>query len=160
MNFLRFVMVLSLALWIGGMVFLPIVAEISFSMLPSPHLAGLVVRNSLIALHWIGLVGGCVFLIFSLIESRLAHGRYLAVRPSHIIVAIMLALTAISQFSIIPHMDALQVSAGDIASLPPDNLIRRQFDFLHLSSTRVEEAVLLLGLILLYLTSRRLSRRA
>ena len=153
-------MVLSLAMWIGGLVFIPIVAEISFSMLPSPHLAGLVVRNSLIALHWIGLVGGCAFLIFSLIESRLARGRYSALRPSHIIVAIMLALTAISQFSIIPHMDALQTSAGDIASLPADNLIREQFDFLHLSSTRVEEAVLLLGLILLYLTSRRLSRRA
>jgi hypothetical protein len=72
----------------------------------------------------------------------------------------MLALTAISQFSIIPHMDALQMSAGDISSLAETNPIRRQFDFLHASSTRVEEAVLLLGLILLYLTSRRLARRA
>lgn len=148
-------MLLSLAVWIGGLIFLPIVAQISFTMLPSTHLAGLVVRNSLIALHWIGLAGGGAFLVCSLCEGRLARGTFSVFRPSHILVAIMLALTAISQFNIIPHMDALNASAGEISALPAGSLVRQQFDFLHRSSTRVEEAVLLLSLILLYLTSRR-----
>lgn len=150
-------MLLAIAVWIGGLILLPIVAQISFSMLPSPHLAGIVVRNSLIALHWIGLVGGVVFLACSLLENRIGEGQFSWFPPGHIIVAVMLALTAVSQFSIIPRMDALQSSAGEISSLAANDPVRRQFDFLHASSTRVEEAVLLLSLIVLYLTSRQLS---
>jgi hypothetical protein len=47
MNLLRFLMLLALAVWIGALVFFPVVAQISFFALPSVHLAGLVVRNSL-----------------------------------------------------------------------------------------------------------------
>ena len=155
MNFLRFLMLLSLAVWIGALIFLPIVAQISFTVLQTPHLAGLVVRNALIALHWIGLCGGGVFLVCSLCENRLARGRFALFSPSHIIVVLMLALTAISQFNIIPQMDSLQSSAGEIASLPDTSPLRQKFDFLHRSSTLVEEAVLLLSLIVFYLTSRR-----
>ncbi len=69
---------------------------------------------------------------------------------------IMLALTAISQFRIIPRMDALRASAEEIGSLATDNPLRQQFDSLHAWSTRLEETVLLLGLIVLYSTSRRI----
>ena len=55
MNFLRFLMLLAIAIWLGALIFFPVVAQISFTALPSPHLAGLVVRNSLIALHWMGM---------------------------------------------------------------------------------------------------------
>lgn len=157
MKFGRFLMFLSLGVWIGALVFLPIVAQISFSELPSPHLAGIVVRGALIALHQIGLVGGAVFLICSLLEGRIAQGKFALFCPIHIILALMMALTAISQFSIIPRMDALRVVAGEISSLPADNTVRRQFDLLHAASTRVEGAVLILGIVLLYLTTRRLS---
>jgi hypothetical protein len=157
MNFLRFLMFLSLGVWIGCLIFLPIVAQIAFSMLPSPQLGGTVVRNSLIALHWIGLSGGGLFLLCSLIDNRIIRGRLAFFRPSHIIVVGMLALTAISQFRIIPHMDALRASAGEISALPADSPIRKQFNDLHSTSTHVEEAVLLLGIVLLYLTTRRLA---
>jgi hypothetical protein len=115
----------------------------------------LIVRNSLIVLHWMGLVGGFVYLACSLIENRVACGRFSIFSPNHMIVTLMLLLTAISQFSIIPKMDTLQALAGGISALPANSPIRLQFNFLHSTSTRVEEAVLLLGLILLYLTSRR-----
>jgi ABC-type enterobactin transport system permease subunit len=82
MKFARFLMFLSLGVWIGGLIFLPIVAQISFTELPSPHLAGLVVRGAQIALHRIGLVGGAVFLICSLLEGRIAKGSYALFRPS------------------------------------------------------------------------------
>jgi hypothetical protein len=157
MNFARFLMLLSLGPWIGGLIFLPIVAQISFTELPSPHLAGLVVRGSLIALHQIGLAGGAVFLICSLLEGRIAEGSYTLFRPSHIIVVVMMALTAILQFNIIPKMDALRTGAGEISTLLADSPVRKQFDFLHAVSTRVEGAVLILGIVLLYLTTRRLS---
>lgn len=156
MNLLRFLMLLALGAWIGGLIFLPIVAQVSFTQLPSPHLAGIVVRGSLIALHWIGLSCGGVFLVCSLLAGWRAQVGLGLFRPSHIIVALMLALTAISQFDIIPKMDALRASAGKIADAAATSPIRRQFDFLHAVSTRVEGAVLLLGIVLLYLTTRRL----
>lgn len=157
MNFLRFLMFLALGVWIGGLIFLPIVAQISFSMLPSPHLAGLVVRNSLVALHWIGLCGGGLFLLCSLIDNQITRGKLAWLLPSHLVVLVMLGLTAISQFSTIPRMDALRTSAGEISTLPADSPIRNEFDALHSTSTHIEGAVLLLGIILLYLTSRRLA---
>ena len=69
----------------------------------------------------------------------------------------MAALTAISQFSFIPKMEALRLAASEIDLLPPGSPIRVQFNSLHLWSTRVEGTVLVLGLIVLYVTSRRLA---
>ena len=66
----------------------------------------------------------------------------------------MLALTLISQFGIIPRMDALRDSLVEVRSVPIDNPERIQFDALHVWSTRVEGAVLLLGLLVVYLTAR------
>jgi hypothetical protein len=157
MTFLRFVLLLALVVWLGALIFFPVVAQTAFTVLPSTHLAGLVVRNSLIDLHWMSLVAGSIFLICSLIYNRMSVGRFRVFAPSHVLVVIMLALTAISQFKIIPRMDALRISAGEIGALPPDNPIRAQFDSLHVWSTRVETAVLLLGLIVLYSVTRRFS---
>jgi hypothetical protein len=157
MTFLRFIMLLALAVWIGALIFFPVVAQISFTVLPSPHLAGLVVRNSLINLHWMGFLAGIMFLTGSLIYNRVTIGRFRVPALSHILAIIMVALTAISQFQIIPRMDALRISAGEIAVLSASNPIRAQFDSLHVWSTRIETAVLLLGLMVLYSVARRLS---
>ena len=157
MGLLRFLMLLALAVWLGALIFFPVVAQTSFTVLPSTHLAGLVVRNSLIALHWMGFVSGIVFLACSLIYNRLALGRLRAPALSHILVIFMLALTAISQFKIIPRMDALRVSVGEISTLPTGNPIRAEFNSLHIWSTRIETAVLLLGLVVLYSVARRFS---
>jgi hypothetical protein len=157
MTFLRFLMLLSLVIWIGALIFFPVVAQISFTVLPSPHLAGLVVRNSLIALHWMGLASGIVFLACSLIYDCVTIGRFRVFALSHILVIIMLTLTAISQFKTIPRMDALRISVGEIAALPAGNPIRAEFDSLHAWSTRLETVVLLLGLVELYSVARRFS---
>ena len=74
MSFLRFLMLLSLIVWLGGLIFFPVVAQTAFSVLPTRHLAGSVVSRSLGALHWMGLVSGVVFLISSMIHARLATG--------------------------------------------------------------------------------------
>jgi hypothetical protein len=66
---------------------------------------------------------------------------------------LMLALTVISQFGIIPRMDVLRASLGDVNAAPVDNPERVQFDALHVWSTRVEGTVLLVGLVVVYLTA-------
>ncbi len=156
MKLLRFLMLLALAIWLGGLIFFPVVAQTAFSILPSSHLAGEMVRDSLRELHWMGFVSGVVFLASSLLYNRAMLGRTRAFGLPHILVAAMLSLTAVSQFRIIPRMDSVRASAGEIASLSVDNPIRQQFDSLHTWSTRVEETVLLFGLIVLYSTSRRI----
>jgi peptidoglycan/LPS O-acetylase OafA/YrhL len=104
-----------------------------------------------------GMVSGVVFLASSLIESRVERGRWSVFRGSHLVVVIMLVLTAISQFHLIPRMDSLRLAAGEINQLPPNDALRVQFDHLHTWSTRIEGAVLVLGLIVLYVTTRRLA---
>lgn len=157
MSFLRFLMLLSLIVWIGGLVFFAFVlAPTAFQVLPNTHLAGNVVGRSLGKLHWIAIVSGIVFLFSSLAYSRLMNGTAHIFAMRHLLLCLMLALTLLSQFWIIPRMDVLRASVGDFASLPIDNPARVQFDSLHVWSTRVEGAVLLLGLAVVYLTARAL----
>lgn len=158
MNFLRFLALLALAIWIGALIFFPVVARTSFTVLPSIHWAGLVVRDSLIDLHWMGIFAGIIFLACSLIDNRLTVGRPRVFALSHILIIVMLALTAISQFAIIPRMDVLRITAGEVSALPAGNPIRAQFDSLHAWSTRIEMTVLVMGLVVLYSVARRFSR--
>jgi|SRR5579864_7920281 len=157
MSFLRYLMLLSLIVWIGGLIFFPVVAQTAFSVVPSRHLAGQVVGRSLGTLHWMGLVSGVVFLASSLLYSKLSGGAAHALAARHVLIVLMLALTLTSQFGIIPRMDALRASIGEIDSVPPNNPARMQFDALHVWSTRVEGGVLLLGLVVVYLTASALS---
>ncbi len=155
MSLLRFLMLLSLVVWIGGIIFFAfVVAPALFTILPTPHLAGLVVTRSLKALHWMGLVAGVVYLLASLAYARLTSASAQPLAARNLLVYLMLALTAVLQFSIIPRMDALRLSVGQIDAVAPDNPVRLQFNALHVWSTRLEGAVLLLGLALIYLTAR------
>ena len=154
MTFLRFLMLLSLIVWLGGLIFFPVVAQTAFSVLPSRHLAGLVVGRSLGILHWMGIVSGFVFLVASLLYNRLISGTAHVLAGRHLLICLMLALTLISQFGIIPRMDTLRAALpAEIDSVPADNPARMQFDALHAWSTRLEGGVLLLGLVIAYLTA-------
>jgi uncharacterized membrane protein len=158
MSFLRFLMLLSLVVWIGGIIFFAFVlAPTAFNIpavLPNTHLAGNVVRIALSKLHWIAIVSGLVFLISSLLYSRLTDGTAHVFAARHVLLCAMLALTLVSQFGIMPRMDTLRASLGEVSAAPVDNPERIQFDALHVWSTRVEGAVLLLGLVVVYLTAR------
>jgi Domain of unknown function (DUF4149) len=155
MTVLRFFMLLSLVVWIGGIVFFAfVVAPALFSLLPNTHLAGLVVTRSLKTLHWIGLVAGLVYVLTSFAYARVTTASVQPLAARNVLIYIMLALTAVLQFSIIPRMDALRLSVGQIDAVASDNPVRVQFDALHVWSTRLEGAVLLLGLALIYLTAR------
>jgi hypothetical protein len=148
-------MLLSLAVWLGGLVFFPVVAQTSFSALPTAHLAGLVVRGSLLKLHWMGMICGVIFLGSSLLYNQILLGRTRMLALSNVLMSLMLALTAFSQFRIIPKMESLRIAAGEINALAPSDPIRAQFDSLHAQSTRVEGTVIVLGIVVLFLVSRR-----
>lgn len=160
MSFLRFLMLLSLICWIGGLIFFAFVlAPTAFSVLPTTHLAGNVVGRALGKLHWMAIISGIIYLISSLLYSRLIDGTAHAFAARHVLLCLMLALTLISQFGIITRMDVLRASLGEVSAAPIDNPERVQFDALHVWSTRVEGAVLLLGLIVAYLTAQQLGMR-
>jgi uncharacterized membrane protein len=157
MTFLRFLMLLALVVWLGGLIFFAFVeAPGAFAVLPTRHLAGNVVARSIAALHWMGIVSGLVFLVGSMLYSRLNTGSAHAFAGRNVLIVLMLVLTLISQFRIIPRMDTLRTSIGEIDSVPPDNPARMQFDGLHVWSTRVEGGVLLLGLTVLLVTAKQL----
>jgi uncharacterized membrane protein len=159
MTFLRFLMLLSLIVWIGGLIFFAFVlAPTAFQILPSTHLAGNLVGRALSKLHWIAIVSGIVFLASSLFYSRLVDGTPHLFASRHVLICLMLGLTLLSQFWIIPRMDTLRAQVADFASIPVDNPARMQFDALHVWSTRVESIVLLLGLVAVWLTASCFSR--
>jgi len=150
-------MLLSLVVWLGGLIFLAFVeAPTVFSpgLLPTRHMAGSIVGRSLDVLHYMAIVSGIVFLITSMLYSRMSAGTARPLAARHLLIALMLLLTVISQFAISPKMHALRAEVGVIDNVPPDNPLRMEFDRLHIWSEKFEEAVLLLGLVALYTTTQ------
>src|ERR1700686_1503225 len=159
MSFLRFLMLLSLVVWLGGLIFFAFVeAPTVFSpgLLPTRQLAGAIVGRSLGLLHYMAIASGIIFLISSMIYSRVVTGNPRPMAARHLLVVLMLLLTLISQFAISPKMHAIRAEVGVIDDVPPDNPQRREFDRLHVWSEKFEEAVLLLGLVALYTTTQAL----
>ncbi len=155
MTALRYLMWLSLIVWLGGLIFFAFVlAPTVFSVLPTRQLAGNVVNRSLAALHWMGIVSGFVFLASSMIYSRLAQGDAHPFAARHVLLCVMLLLTLVSQFGISPRMATLRASMGDIDTVAVTDPARVQFNALHVWSTRLEGGVLLLGLVVIYLTTK------
>ncbi len=67
MQALRFLMLLSLVVWIGSIIFFAaVLAPTVFAVLPTRQLAGQVVSRSLGIMHWMGIVSGVAFLICSI----------------------------------------------------------------------------------------------
>jgi len=148
---LRAFRLLSLSVWLGSLVFFAFVlAPVAFSPMVTDQVHNLVVSGSIVgaalrALHWIGLACGVIFAVCVLQLRRRWMGVQLGV------VAAMLALTALSQFWIIPRMDRDRVQAGgDIDAASIDSPARQDFERLHPLSEKVEGGVLLGGLALVF----------
>ena len=149
---LRFLMLLALIVWIGGIIFFAFVlAPTLFTVLPSPQMAGSVVSPTLSKLHNIGLIAGLVFLICSVVYNWRRYAQLRLLRATHIAIVLMLALTAMSQFVVTPRMQQLRTSPSGLET----SSARQEFDSLHIWSTRLEGGVLFLGLGVVALTARR-----
>jgi len=158
MSFVRYLMLLSLVVWIGGLIFFAFVlAPTVFAVLPTRQLAGNVVARSLGILHWMAISCGTVFAITSMIDSRAVNGVAQPFALRNLVVYAMIILTMVGMFGIASRMLELRQEMGVIDDVPHDSPLRVEFNRLHVWSTRIESSVLVLGLALLYLTARRLS---
>lgn len=157
MSFLRFLMLLALVVWLGGIVFFAILAPNVFAVVPTRALAGQIIARLLPILHGMGIVAAIVFLACSLLLARLSQGAFRPWAARNLLVAAMLVLTCISQFYVFARMESLRRDLGVIDQVAPSDPRRLEFDDLHVWSTRLEGAVFLLGLGVVYSVARRLS---
>jgi len=160
MSIVRFLMLLSLVVWVGGIIFFAFILAPSVfhpGILPSRQLAGAVVGRSLGLLHWMGLVSGVVFLVGAIADSGASIGFASIFAARNVLILAMILLTLLSMFVISTRMLTLRNDMAFIDNVPYDDPRRVEFNRLHEWSTRLEGAVLVLGLAVLFLTSRRLS---
>jgi hypothetical protein len=159
MPFLRFLIVLSLVVWLGGLIFFAFVlAPIVFSsgLLPTRQMAGSIVGRSLDLLHYMAIGSGIIFLIASMTYSRMSTGNARPMAARHLLILLMLLLTLLSQFAISPRLHTIRNEVGVIDNVPLNNPLRVEFDRLHGWSERFEGTILLLGLAALYSTAQKL----
>ncbi len=160
MTFLRYLMLLSLVIWIGGLIFFAFVmapAVFNPAILPTRQLAGNVVSRTLGTLHWMGIGCGVVFAITSMIDARVMNGSAAPFAARNLLIYAMIILTLVSIFGVAARMEDLKRQMVVIDNVPHDDARRVEFNRLHVWSTRIEGTVLVLGLALLYLTARRMT---
>ncbi|HWG21232.1 MAG TPA: DUF4149 domain-containing protein [Terracidiphilus sp.] len=158
---LRTLLYLALIVWLGAEVFFPVVADVTFMNQSNTHLAGTIVGELLRILHAMGLVAGIVAIILLALAPVWNIYKSKSVLAPMVLLALMLACTAYSQFSILPAMERDRIAAGGAIDMTNRaNPITADFNRLHNRSTHVEEAVLLLGLVTVVLVAHAETVRA
>jgi uncharacterized membrane protein len=155
-SFLRTIEFLALSVWLGSDVFLSfVVAPGAFRVLaPNRDQAGAIVGFSLNRMHLGGIALGVLFLLVRLVRSR-SFASFIT--PAAICVALMIALTAISQLTMSAKMAALRVQMGSIQATSGDSPLLAEFSRLHRVSVSLESGVLLAGIAAMYLMVRELA---
>jgi hypothetical protein len=159
LSFLRYIRLLSLALWIGSIFFFAaVLAPTVFSVLPSRTLAGQVVSHSLFTLHWIGIACGLAFFFACVLLAMFQSGQPMFHLRDLLLVA-MVAITLCAHFGIERKMETLRNGMGVIENVPKEDVRRVEFNRLHVWSERMEGSVFVCGLILFFLVVREPSER-
>ncbi len=155
---LRAIEFLCLSLWLGSDVFLSFaVAPGAFRILGSRDQAGAMVGFSLGVMHIGGIVCGVVFLLARLVRTRTFASF---ATPAALCVVLMIALTAISQYTVSARMAALRMQMGSIQATAAENPLLMEFSRLHRISVSLESGVLLAGIAAIYLIVRELASHA
>jgi len=154
-SILRTIEFLALSVWLGSDVFLSfVVAPGAFRVLaPNRDQAGAIVGFSLTRMHLSGIALGIVFLLVRLIRTR-SFASF--VTPAALCVVLMIALTAISQYTVSAKMAALRMQMGSIQATGADSPLLAEFSRLHTVSVSLESGVLLAGFAAMYLMVREL----
>jgi uncharacterized membrane protein len=155
MRFLRYLYVLALVMWLGGMTVAGlVVAPVTFAVLeawnPSTGrvLAGDVFGAVLARISAIGYVaGGIMFVVLTVLRLLGPRPRSYGIRVG--VIFVMLALTLYSDRVAAPRIDELQSQVnGPMNQLPVADVRRVEFDRLHSLSTALTLAAMLGGLML------------
>jgi uncharacterized membrane protein len=149
---LKFVYVLSLALWIGGMAFFTFIAAPSiFKVLPRDR-AGEVVADIFPKYYWQGIICGVIALATSLLlGGRAGWNRLLIVRT--LLLAVMIAAVLYSVVVLQPKIQAVKAQVASFEQLAPTDPLRVEFGRLHGRSFGVNAAVFLLGVVVIFITA-------
>jgi uncharacterized membrane protein len=149
---LRFIYLLSIALWIGGIAFFSFMAAPSiFKVLPREE-AGRVVNDIFPKYYWQGLVCGAIALVTSVaLGIRDRWTMLLIVRTMTIGVMVIGILYAVVILQ--PKIQAVKAQTTAFESLAPTDPLRLEFGRLHGRSFSVNAAVLLLGVIVVFITA-------
>ena len=150
----RFLQYFSLGAWVGSIVYFIVFTQGIFPVVNNNDLTGLLVGYALGRLHVMGIVAGVVSLLSTAAAEKSVGSL---VQPAALLVFVMLVLTMVSQYGVIARMDVLKLQMGSVSATPADNPLRIAFDRLHMYSVRLESAVLLSGLVALFLTARQKS---
>jgi uncharacterized membrane protein len=162
---LRYVYVLALVVWLGGMVILgALVAPTIFQVLQAnaPEtgrvLAGEAFGAMLSRFHYVAYAsGGLLLVTLGLMAMLGPRPRGFAVRV--LLICSMLAVALYSGMVVLRNVEAIQREAGTLPSLLPAADARRvRFDALHLLSTRLMMVNIAGTLMLLYWEAREYER--
>ncbi len=157
MTLLRFIALVALAFWVGGLVVLGLLGAPSLFATLQSHdpvggreLAGAAFGAMFLTFQYYALAAGVVLIVS--IGFRAALGP----RPHHFkarmwVATVMLAATATTIFVITPRIDAIRVAtSGAIANLPVDHPQRIAFGRWHGASSGLMVLTILAGLGLLW----------
>ncbi len=152
---IRTLLLLSLVVWLGAEIFFPVVAAVTFGQLaPNTHAAGQIVGALLQIVHRMGLVCGVVLLALLALAPAWGIFKPRLALAGLVLVLGMVTLTTYSQYGIIPAMEQDRMSAGGVIdAAAEDNPARVDFNRLHHRSTWVEEAVLLMGMVVVVIVA-------
>jgi uncharacterized membrane protein len=158
---LRYVYVLALVVWLGGMVVLgALVAPTTFEVLQASEpiagraLAGELFGVTIARFHYVAYAAGLLLLLSLGIMAVLGpRPPQFAVRT--LIVTAMLGVALYSGFVVLGRIDRIQAEVGTLPSQLPEGDTRRiQFDALHQLSTRLMMLNMAAALVLLYWEAR------
>jgi uncharacterized membrane protein len=158
---LRYVSVLALAVWLGGMAVLgAIVAPATFQVLQASApsigraLAGGLFGEILARFHYLAYACGGAMLISMAVMGLLGpRPRAFAARLAIIFAMLLIALY--SGFIVLREVNAIQLEVGRLPSLLDAGDPRRiRFDQLHQLSTRLMMANIVFALVLVYWEAR------
>lgn len=158
---LRYVYVLALVVWLGGMVLLgAVVAPTTFEVLQASEpvtgraLAGDLFGAILSRFHYVAYAAGGILLVTLAVMAVLGP-RPVSYAIRSAIIAVMLGVAVYSGFVVLGRVDAIQREVGRLPSqLPAGDARRTEFDALHLLSTRLMLFDVVGALVLLYWEAR------
>jgi hypothetical protein len=161
MRFLRYLYILALVVWLGGIVVAgAIVAPSIFGVLQEWNpiegrvLAGRVFGEVLNRLHWLAYAMGSVMFVALTLHRLLgARPEKYGIRAS--ILVLMLLVTAYSGFRVAPRIATLQGEVnGPIAALADDDARKVEFNNLHRLANILFGAAAIGGFALLWWEAR------
>jgi uncharacterized membrane protein len=149
---LRFIYLLSIALWLGGMAFFSFLAAPSIFNILAREEAGKVVSDIFPKYYWQGLICGAIALMTSIALGTRDRWNTLLIART-IIIGVMVLGILYAVVILQPKVQAVKAQITSLESLAPTDPLRLEFGRLHGRSFSVNAAVLLLGVIVVFITA-------